>query len=167
MYRLLLATTTTTISRRSAAKLFFFLHQINVCQTCGSFGVHTACSDEPNNELDDSEFECPECKQMSGKEFEPVKTNETAISRSTVEESDAIRISEPTIAICEPPAIRPEPESDESASKRPEIELIELSSDEDEDGLICVDVCRQFASSSLANRQRNNGHFLVVKNDQR
>lgn len=102
---------------------------------------------------------------MGANEFESAERSEPAVNRSTVSESTPIRTSEPTIR--EAPAIRP---NDSSASKSsPEIELIELSSDEDDDGLICVDVCRQFASSSLANhanRPRNNGH-LLVKNEQR
>ena len=148
---------------RSSAKLrrltFFLGRQINVCQTCGSFGMHTACSDELVNELDDSDFECPDCKELSRRKFESINRNEPEI---TMEEPE-MKINEPMIAICEPPD-----DSQRSApieSKSRTIELIELSSDEEEeeDGIICMNVCRQLASSNLG-LPKSNGHLGKMSN---
>lgn len=127
--------------------------------------MHTACNDELASELDDSEFECPECKELSGKQFASIKKNEPAISlgEPTIEDTRT-KMSEPVIAICETTPICNPASNRTIESKNSEIELIELSSDEeDEDGLICM----QFASSSLGNpinRSRNNGHLNKISN---
>lgn len=93
------------------------------------------------NEPEEFDYECPDCKKLMKMKSEP------AIPIS----EPAIRLNEPVIATCEPPSNPPSNLSSTHSQSKEEIEVIELSSDEDDDQLICVDldVCNQFADSSL------------------
>lgn len=95
-----------------------------MCVTCGSFGIHTACSSDLNDVDDQEEFEyeCPDCQKVTKNKTEsaitrnepaitrnePVITrNEPAITRSEpviTKNEPSIERNQPVIATCDPPS---------------------------------------------------------------